>query len=37
MKHLKSLLPATLITLFAALPSVSSAADLTISCGAVGA
>ncbi|MSU92786.1 ABC transporter substrate-binding protein [Pseudomonas mandelii] len=37
MKHLKSLLPAALITLCAGLPSVSSAADLTISCGAVGA
>ena len=37
MKHLKSLLPAALITLCAGLPSVSNAADLTISCGAVGA
>ena len=37
MKHLKSLLPVALITLSAALPSVSNATDLTISCGAVGA
>lgn len=37
MKQLKTLLPAALFTLFVGLPSVSSAADLTISCGAVGA
>ncbi|MDF9893246.1 UNVERIFIED_ORG: trehalose/maltose transport system substrate-binding protein [Pseudomonas vranovensis] len=37
MKQLKSVLPAALITLCAGLPSASSAADLTISCGAVGA
>lgn len=37
MKQLKSLLPAVLLTLCAGLPSVSSAEDLTISCGAVGA
>ncbi len=37
MKQLKSLLPAALLTLCAGLPGVSSAADLTISCGAVGA
>src|SRR5450830_411136 len=37
MKQLKSLLPAALFTLCVGLPSVSSAADLTISCGAVGA
>ncbi|ROO05885.1 ABC transporter substrate-binding protein [Pseudomonas fluorescens] len=37
MKHLKSLLPVALISLSAALPSVSNATDLTISCGAVGA
>jgi trehalose/maltose transport system substrate-binding protein len=37
MKQLKSLLPAALFTLCAGLPSLSSAANLTISCGAVGA
>ncbi|MFV3017415.1 extracellular solute-binding protein, partial [Pseudomonas sp. KHB2.9] len=37
MKQLKSLLPAALLTLCTGLPGVSSAADLTISCGAVGA
>lgn len=37
MKLLKSVLPAALLTLCAGLPSLSNAADLTISCGAVGA
>ena len=37
MKLLKSLFPAALLTLCAGLPSLSHAADLTISCGAVGA
>jgi len=37
MKRLKSFLPAALISVFCGLPSLSSAADLTISCGAVGA
>jgi len=37
MKRLKSLLPAALFSVFAGLPCLSSAADLTISCGAVGA
>ena len=37
MKLLKSIFPAALFTLCAGLPSLSNAADLTISCGAVGA
>ncbi|UZE03883.1 ABC transporter substrate-binding protein [Pseudomonas corrugata] len=37
MKRLKSLLPAALFSALAGLPCLSSAADLTISCGAVGA
>jgi len=37
MKQLKSLLPAALLTLSAGFPALSNAADLTISCGAVGA
>ena len=37
MKQLKSLLPAALLGLCVGLPSLSTAANLTISCGAVGA
>jgi len=37
MKRLKSLLPAALIGVFCGYPSLASAAELTISCGAVGA
>jgi len=37
MKQLKSLLPVALLTLCAGLPALSTAANLTISCGAVGA
>lgn len=37
MKHLKSLLPAALLTICSGLPALAGAANLTISCGAVGA